>query len=58
MATGVKLEDAALLRDRCYVGGEWVGASGDGHFEVTNPATGERGGQVPAFSGEDTRRAI
>ncbi len=58
MATGVKLEDAALLRDRCYVGGEWVGASGDGHFEVTNPATGERVGQVPAFSGEDTRRAI
>ncbi|MGE4651154.1 MAG: NAD-dependent succinate-semialdehyde dehydrogenase, partial [Myxococcota bacterium] len=58
MASEGKLQDAALLRDRCYVGGEWVGASGDGHFEVTNPASGERVGQVPAFTSEDTRRAI
>jgi len=52
------LQDAALLRDRCYVGGEWVTASGGGHFEVTNPATGERVGQVPALTSEDTRQAI
>ena len=58
MTTEAKLQDAALLRDRCYVGGEWVAASGEGHFEVTNPANGEHVGQVPAFTSEDTRRAI
>ena len=58
MAGETKLQDAALLRDHCYVGGEWVAATGGGHFEVTNPATGERVGQVPALTSEDTRRAI
>ena len=54
----VSLSDPSLLRDRCYVNGEWVGASGGKSFEVGNPATGDIIGSVPAFGAEDTRRSI
>lgn len=56
--TPLKLGDPDLLRAQCYVGGEWVDATGGRTFEVRNPATGELVGQVPAFTRADTRAAI
>ena len=54
----IRLDDPGLLRQQCYVDGEWVDASGGGRIEVDNPASGEIIARVPAFSAEDTRRAI
>ena len=54
----IRLDDPGLLRQQCYVDGEWVDASGGGRIEVDNPASGEIIASVPAFSAGDTRRAI
>lgn len=50
------LKDSALLRDKCYINGEWTG--GANSFPVTNPATGDLVGTVPDLSTEETRAAI
>lgn len=47
-----------LLRDRAYVGGEWVLALSGKTFEVRNPATGELVGTVPHMAAEDVEHAI
>ena len=52
------LSDARLLRQQCYINGEWVNADGGAAFAVTNPATGEMLGQVPNLGAGETRRAI
>ncbi|MGC2321298.1 MAG: NADP-dependent succinate-semialdehyde dehydrogenase [Terriglobales bacterium] len=52
------LSDARLLRQQCYINGEWVNADGGAAFAVTNPATGETLGQVPNLGAGETRRAI
>ena len=58
MGARVNLKDPSLLREQCWVDGEWVEASGGRTIEVENPATGEVIGTVPAFTAEDTRAAI
>ena len=47
-----------LLREQCYIAGEWVGADSGKTIDVTNPATGELLGTVPNCGAEETRRAI
>ena len=47
-----------LLREACFIDGEWVGADGGGTIAVTNPATGEALGTVPNCGAAETRRAI
>jgi succinate-semialdehyde dehydrogenase / glutarate-semialdehyde dehydrogenase len=54
----VRLRDADLLRDRCYIGGQWVGAASGGTLEVINPATGKRIGTVPNAAAADARTAV
>lgn len=56
--TTLTLKDAALLRDRCYIDGQWVGADSGHTLAVTNPATGEVLAHVPDCSADETRRAI
>jgi succinate-semialdehyde dehydrogenase/glutarate-semialdehyde dehydrogenase len=56
MSTDLHLQDPSLLRDQCFVGGEWV--RGDERFAVTNPATGQTVQQVPRLGAAETRRAI
>jgi len=41
-----------------YIDGEWVRAEGGGTFDVTNPATGEKIGDVADGGAGDARRAI
>ncbi len=52
------LADAALLRDRAYVGGRWIAADSGRDFAVTNPADGAELGRAPDLGAAETRRAI
>ena len=54
----MKLKDAKLFRQQCYVDGKWVDALNRGTIPVTNPATGETLGTVPRMGAEETRQAI
>jgi succinate-semialdehyde dehydrogenase / glutarate-semialdehyde dehydrogenase len=55
---GIELRDSKLLRQQCYLAGEWRDADGGATLEVSNPATGERLGSVPNMGAAETRRAI
>lgn len=52
------LKDPSLLRDKAFVGGEWVDADDATTFPVTNPARGDVLIEVPDLGVEETRRAI
>jgi succinate-semialdehyde dehydrogenase/glutarate-semialdehyde dehydrogenase len=52
------LKDATLLRQQCYVNGEWIDARGGATHAVTDPATGRVIGSVPVFGADETRAAI
>lgn len=47
-----------LLRQTCYVGGQWVGADDGSSVDVNNPANGAKVGSVPRCRGTETVRAI
>jgi aldehyde dehydrogenase (NAD+) len=48
----------ALVRDRLFIGGEWVEPAGDGVIEVINPTTEEVAGRIPEGTAEDADRAV
>jgi succinate-semialdehyde dehydrogenase/glutarate-semialdehyde dehydrogenase len=52
------LKDSSLLRDSCYIDGQWTGADNHQSFDVANPADGDVLSQVPDCGTEETRRAI
>ena len=52
------LNDNRLLRQRCYVNGEWTAADDGGTVPVTNPANGSVIGNVPNCGATETRRAL
>jgi succinate-semialdehyde dehydrogenase/glutarate-semialdehyde dehydrogenase len=54
----MNLKDPSLLRQQSYVDGAWIAAAGGASIDVTNPATGERLGSVPALGAADTEAAI
>ena len=54
MATAAELQ----VRDRIFIGGEWVVPSGVEPIEVVNSTTEEVMGTVPACSPEDADRAV
>jgi succinate-semialdehyde dehydrogenase/glutarate-semialdehyde dehydrogenase len=54
----LSLKDPKLLRQQCYIDGQWVDADGGKTLAVTNPATGEVLGAVPNMGAAETRRAI
>lgn len=51
------LNDATLLRQAAFVGGDWIAAGADA-IAVTNPATGAVIGHVPNLGASETRAAI
>ncbi len=53
-----KLNDANLLRQQCYINGEWLDANSGDTIQVTNPASGKKIGTVPNMGGDETRAAI
>ncbi len=54
----MRLRDPSLLRDACFLDGEWVAADGGSTIDVTDPSTGRTIGSVPRMGGAETRRAI
>jgi len=56
--TPAALKDSSLFRQRCYVGGEWIDADAGATFDVVNPATGARIGNVPHMGAAETKAAI
>ncbi|MDZ7842443.1 MAG: NAD-dependent succinate-semialdehyde dehydrogenase [Gammaproteobacteria bacterium] len=54
----MQLKDTSLLRDACYIDGQWTGADKGGTFDVLNPANGEVVTRVPDCGADETRRAI
>ena len=54
----VPINDMNLVREQCYINGEWVDADSGEPIEVTNKATGEVLGAVPKMGAAETRRAI
>jgi succinate-semialdehyde dehydrogenase/glutarate-semialdehyde dehydrogenase len=54
----LNLNDPDLLRTQCLIGGEWCDAPEGGAIDVTDPATGELLGTVPAMGARETREAI
>src|SRR5688572_24660726 len=54
----MQLKDSRLFRQQCFIDGEWVNADGGSTVDVTNPATNEKLGTVPAMGRTETRRAI
>lgn len=54
----LELKNPSLLRQACYIDGQWVGADSGETFSVTNPATGEVIATVPRCGAAETGRAI
>jgi succinate-semialdehyde dehydrogenase / glutarate-semialdehyde dehydrogenase len=52
------LKDPALLRQQCYVDGQWRDADNGATRPVVNPATGQPIGTAPLFGAAETRLAI
>lgn len=50
------LKDKSLFRQECYIAGKWVGSKET--IDVTNPATGEVIGTIPALGKTETADAI
>ena len=50
------LKDKSLLKDKCYINGQWV--SGSATIAVTNPVDESVVGTVPKLGGAETRTAI
>jgi len=54
----MKLKNPSLLRQKCYINGEWCDADNGDKFAVTNPATLAEIGTVPMMGARETKRAI
>ncbi|WP_047248901.1 NADP-dependent succinate-semialdehyde dehydrogenase [Chromobacterium subtsugae] len=52
------LQDAKLLRQQCYLDGQWLDADSGQSIAVHNPATGETIGQVPKMGAAEAERAV
>ena len=52
------LNNPGLLRNKAFIGGEWMSALDGSVFDVSNPATGEWIGTVPNCGMAETRQAI
>ena len=54
----LKLKDPTLLKQHCYLNGQWLAADNGAVIDVTNPANGEKLGTIPRMGTDETRRAI
>ncbi|MDD2542776.1 MAG: NADP-dependent succinate-semialdehyde dehydrogenase [Desulfuromonadaceae bacterium] len=52
------LKDSSLLKQLCYINGQWLAADSGQAINVTNPATGGIIGTIPKMGIHETRRAI
>src|SRR3954451_18576726 len=47
-----------IVRDKLYIGGEWVDPTSDGTIDVINPTTEEVVGRIPEGATQDVDRAV
>jgi acyl-CoA reductase-like NAD-dependent aldehyde dehydrogenase len=52
------IAERILVRDKLYIGGEWVDPSTNETIEVVNPATEEVVGRIPAGTPQDVDKAV
>ena len=52
------LKDPNLLKQHCYLNGQWLSADSGAVIDVTNPASGAKLGTIPRMGTDETRRAI
>ena len=57
-AEAINIKNKALLKDQCYINGEWMEAKNGSSSEVTNPANSERLGSLPNCGADETILAI
>ncbi|MDY0300956.1 MAG: NADP-dependent succinate-semialdehyde dehydrogenase [Trichlorobacter sp.] len=53
-----QLSDQSLLRQQCYINGQWQVADCGATIDVTNPANNLKIGTIPRMGTAETRRAI
>ncbi|MCJ1375438.1 succinate semialdehyde dehydrogenase NADP+ linked [Loxospora ochrophaea] len=53
-----KLQDPTLIKEACYVNGEWIQAKSGKTFQVDDPASGKIIGKAPECNKEDTDNAV
>lgn len=53
-----QLEDPTLLKQRCYINGEWRNADSGAVTEILNPADGSKLGTVPDISAAQVQQTI
>lgn len=58
MSFSTHLTNTDLIKNACYVGGEWLSADSGKVISVTNPFTGEHLGDVPDLSADEVRVAV
>ena len=56
--TLLTLKDPSLVRNQCFIGGEWQSADDGKVFTVSNPANGTLVATVPRMGRSETKRAI
>lgn len=54
----MKLADPTLLREKCFIDGQWTDAADGASTQIVNPATGAVLGTVPQMSAQEARAAI
>ncbi|MCL6261787.1 NADP-dependent succinate-semialdehyde dehydrogenase [Craterilacuibacter sp. RT1T] len=54
----LNLKDPSLLKQQCYLNGEWLDADNGETIPVSNPATGEIIAQVPKMGRAEAERAV
>ena len=54
----MRLKDASLLKQLCYINGQWTAADSGATINVINPATGKVIGSIPKMGRRETSRAI
>ena len=54
----LELTDGELLRERCFVNGQWMDAADGATITVSDPATGMILGRVPSVTASDVEGAI
>ncbi len=54
----LNIKDAALLKSRCLIDGQWVEADDGASSAVRNPANGALITRIPSLGAAETRRAI
>ncbi len=54
----MQLNDTGLLQTQGYINGQWHAGNSNTHFDVINPANGDRLARVAEMGAEETRQAI